>query len=44
LLQGAPAQQTAPQPQITTPPAAETPPAADSELPPVQTPAQTPNE
>jgi len=44
LLQGAPAQQTAPQPQITTPPPAETPPAAESELPPVQPPAQTPNE
>ena len=44
LLQGAPAQQTEPQPQITTPPPAETPPAAESELPPVQPPAQTPNE
>ena len=44
LLEGAPAQQTAPQPQITTPPPAETPPAAESELPPVQPPAQTPNE
>ena len=44
LLDGAPAEQSAPQPQITTPPPAETPPAAESELPPVQPPAQTPNE
>jgi preprotein translocase subunit SecG len=46
LLEGAPAQQTAPQtlPQITAPPSTETPPAAQDELPPLEPPAQPPNE
>src|SRR5499426_1939356 len=39
---GAPAQETAP--QITAPPVTETPPAADDELPPLEPPAQPPNE